>query len=68
MPETHPIKKYCTERDISLRKLARRVGSTGASLSRICRGQQDPSAELIRALKEETGLSADEILFQEAAK
>ena len=45
--------------------LADRAGTTGASITRILYGDQQPSADLIRAIVKATGgsVTADDLLF-----
>lgn len=52
----HPLRRYRTAKDISLETLAKRVGSTKASLSRIETRLQMPSPALARVLQKVTGI------------
>lgn len=45
--------------------LAEKAGTTGASITRILHGEQNPSSDMIRAIVEATGgqVTADDLVF-----
>lgn len=51
----HPIRAYRKANGLQLNKFAERIGISGASLSRIERGEQDPPLSLALRIREETG-------------
>lgn len=62
--DVHPLRAYREKHGLALEALARRVGRTRQSMSRIERGKQKPSLDLIDRLVSETGgaVSADDFL------
>lgn len=60
----HPLRAYRVEQQISLQALADAVGVTKPTMSRIERGKQKPSLDLIDRLVSETGgaVTADDFL------
>lgn len=65
----HPLRTYRQKTDISLAKLAEKVGTTRASLSRIECGRQTPSLDLVSRIIKATGgkLKADDFLPRRSA-
>lgn len=70
MSEVHPLRAYRRSLGESLAALARRIGTSKATLSRIETGKQNASLGLIAKLKAESKgqLSADDFLSGEAAE
>jgi transcriptional regulator with XRE-family HTH domain len=64
MSETtvHPLRAYRGRKALSLSALARQVGTSKATLSRIENGRQEPSLALVAKIKAATRLSADAFL------
>jgi transcriptional regulator with XRE-family HTH domain len=70
MSSLHPLRAYRHRIGESLAAMARRIGTSKATLSRIETGKQNASLGLIVKLKAETKgeLSADDFLNGEAAE
>lgn len=60
MKRVHPLRVYREANGISLGDLARRVGSTKASICRIEYGTQKPSPALAKLLRAATGIQLHE--------
>lgn len=54
--EVHPLRAHRLSRKLSLSELARRVGTSAATLSRIELGSRTPSLALAAKLKQKTGI------------
>ncbi len=52
---SHPLRRYREQHEVGLAVLAARAGTTPSSLSRIERGKQRPSLDLISRLVDATG-------------
>ena len=64
----HAMRRYRREKAIPLDKIADAVGVSRGTISRIERGKQNPSMELVRRLIEKTGLSAHDFIPPEPAE
>ncbi|WP_373874683.1 helix-turn-helix transcriptional regulator [Methylobacterium iners] len=53
---THPLREYREAESLSLDAIAALVGRSKASISRIETGDQQPSPELARAIRDVTGI------------
>jgi len=60
----HPLKEYMRAHDENLESMALRVGTSAQSLSRICRGKQKPSVDMIKAIVAATAgeVTADDLV------
>ena len=54
-PQMHPLRKYRTDRGIRLKTMAKDAHGCKSTLSRIERGKQNPSFDLMRRLIEASG-------------
>jgi transcriptional regulator with XRE-family HTH domain len=63
----HPLKAFRKRNGLTQAKLAEAVGCRTAMLNQIENCKRDPSARLLRQIKEVTGITADSILSQAKA-
>ncbi|MEM7046054.1 MAG: helix-turn-helix transcriptional regulator [Pseudomonadota bacterium] len=64
MPITkHPITKLLKEYQVSTRTLAKAMGKSLVTVSRLMRGHQSPKVRDLQAIKEVTGASYPEVLY-----
>lgn len=62
MDQEHPLRRYRRDKGITLEHLARQVGASAVSISRIENRRQQPTHGLLINLSEATGISIDDLV------
>ena len=60
----HPLRRYREAKGLTLEAMANMLRVSGATISRIENGSQDPSMELLRRIVEHTDVKADDFLVR----